>query len=179
VFAPHGNIESSSIKHGAKDGPCRIFELERTNGEDRARLARQARALRSGRRAQWARPSSAKGAYRPRVILLVSVEQMTEMLLAKDHRVIEAVPPDRCDQPLRESILGSSRSGAIPYAHRCETPNESFAIGAIAITNDIALRLTPAAGFGELTGNPFCTRTSYGQPQSTMLCRTTSLIVRR
>jgi hypothetical protein len=30
---------------------------------------------------------------------------MAEMLLAKDHDVIEAVPPDRSDQPLRESIL--------------------------------------------------------------------------
>ena len=38
------------------------------------------------------------------VIFLVRVEQMAEMLLAKDHDVIEAVPPDRSDQPLRESI---------------------------------------------------------------------------
>jgi hypothetical protein len=28
---------------------------------------------------------------------------MAEMLLAKDHDVIEAVPPDRSDPPLRES----------------------------------------------------------------------------
>jgi hypothetical protein len=56
------------------------------------------------------------------------------MLLAKDHDVIEAVPPDRSDQPLRES----SRNRAIPYAHRCEASNESLAIGAIAIANDKA-----------------------------------------
>jgi hypothetical protein len=30
---------------------------------------------------------------------------MAEMLLAKYHDVIEAVPPDRSDQPLRESVL--------------------------------------------------------------------------
>jgi hypothetical protein len=67
---------------------------------------------------------------------------MAEMLLAKDHDVIEAVPPDRSDQPLRESILpgGSIRNRAIAYAHRCEAPNESLAIGAIAITNDMARR---------------------------------------
>jgi len=57
---------------------------------------------------------------------------MAEMLLAKDHHVIEAVPPDRSDQP----------------AHRCEAPSESLAIGAIAITNDITRRLIPAAGLG-------------------------------
>jgi hypothetical protein len=73
---------------------------------------------------------------------------MAEMLLAKDQDVIEAVPPDRSDQPLRVSILPGrpSRNRAIPYAHRCEAPNEDLAIGAIAITNDIAWRLAPAAG---------------------------------
>jgi hypothetical protein len=65
---------------------------------------------------------------------LVSVEQMTKMLLSKDHHVIEAVPPDG--------------NRAIRYAHRYEAPNESLAIGAIAITNDIVRRLTPAASFG-------------------------------
>ena len=41
---------------------------------------------------------------------------MAEMLLAKDHHVIETIPPDRSDQPLRESITksvaGSVRAGA-------------------------------------------------------------------
>jgi hypothetical protein len=57
---------------------------------------------------------------------------MAEMLLTKYHDVIEAVLPDRSDQPLRESILPgrSSRNRAIPYAHRCEAPNESLTIGA-------------------------------------------------
>jgi hypothetical protein len=35
---------------------------------------------------------------------------MAEMLLAKDHDVIEAVPPDRSDQPLRESICQGDRA---------------------------------------------------------------------
>jgi hypothetical protein len=43
------------------------------------------------------------------IIFLVRVEQMAEMLLAKDHHVIEAVPADRSDQPLRESIVKSSQ----------------------------------------------------------------------
>jgi hypothetical protein len=34
---------------------------------------------------------------------------MAEMLLIKDHDVIEAVPPDRSDQPLRKSIIKSSQ----------------------------------------------------------------------
>jgi hypothetical protein len=55
---------------------------------------------------------------------------MAEMLLTKDHDVIEAIPPDRSDQPLRESIC------------------EGLAVGAIAIMNDMARRLTPAASLG-------------------------------
>jgi hypothetical protein len=43
------------------------------------------------------------------VIFLARVEQMAEMLLGKDHHVIEASPPDRSDQPLRESITKSSQ----------------------------------------------------------------------
>ena len=43
-------------KHGC---PCRIFKLERTDGEAHPRLARRARVLPSGRRAESARPSSA------------------------------------------------------------------------------------------------------------------------
>jgi hypothetical protein len=34
---------------------------------------------------------------------------MAEMLLTKRHDVIEAVPPDRSDQPLGESIIKSSQ----------------------------------------------------------------------
>jgi hypothetical protein len=50
------------------------------------------------------------------VIFLVRVEQMAEMLLAKDHDVIEAVPPDRSDQSLGESAeTGRSR---VPIAVR-------------------------------------------------------------
>jgi hypothetical protein len=58
---------------------CRIFKLERTDGEAHTR----ARVLPSGRRAECVCPSS--------------VEQMAEMLLAKDRDVIEAAPPDRSD----------------------------------------------------------------------------------
>ena len=51
--------------------PCRIFKLERTDGEGHPRLARLARVLRSGRRAESARPSSAIGACDSRCNILV------------------------------------------------------------------------------------------------------------
>jgi hypothetical protein len=44
----------------------------------------------------------------------------------------------------------STRYRAIAYTHGCEAPNEDVAINAIAITNDVAGRFTPPAGFGQL-----------------------------
>jgi len=53
---------------------------------------------------------------------------------------------------------GSSRKQAITCAHRCEAPDESLAMGGIAIANDIAWRFTPPTGFCQLIGNPIRTR---------------------
>ena len=50
--------------------PCRISKLERTDGEPHPRLARRARVLPSGRRAESARPSLAIGAYDSRCNIL-------------------------------------------------------------------------------------------------------------
>jgi len=84
---------------------------------------------------------------------------MTKMLFVEDDDVIKAISADGSDQPFGESILPgrSSQYRAVPYAHGCEAPNKSVAIRAITIPNDIAWRLTPAAGFGQLTSNPFRT----------------------
>jgi hypothetical protein len=46
----------------------------------------------------------------------------------------------------------------VTSARGSEASNESLSIGAVAIANDMAWRLTPAAGFGQLTGDPFRTR---------------------
>jgi hypothetical protein len=85
---------------------------------------------------------------------------MTKMLFVEDDDVIRAISADGSDQPFRESHR------AVPYAHGCEAPNEGVAIGAIAISNEMAWRFIPAAGFGQLTSNPFRTRMcGHSQPQ--------------
>ena len=93
---------------------------------------------------------------------------MTKMPFVEDDDVIKAISTDGSDQPFSESILPgrSSRYRAIAYAHGCEAPHEDVTIGAIAITNDVAWRFTPAAGFGQLTSNPFRARMcGHSQPQ--------------
>jgi hypothetical protein len=96
------------------------------------------------------------------------MEQMTQMLFAKDNNVIEALPPDRADDPLRISVLPwrPSRDRSITYAHCSNAPDERIAIRAIPITNEVSRRFVPATGFGQLTGDPFGTRMrGHTEPQ--------------
>ena len=77
---------------------------------------------------------------------------MAKMLFADHHDMIEAVPADRTNDPLRISILPwrPRRDRSIPYPHRGEAPDEGLAVSAISIANDIPRRFSPAAGFGQL-----------------------------
>ena len=79
------------------------------------------------------------------------------MPLAKDHNVIKAFASDRADQAFAMSILPRrARSGRlVANAHGAETSFEDVAIGAVTVANKIFRRLFPAAGFGELAGDPF------------------------
>jgi len=82
---------------------------------------------------------------------------MAKMPFAEDNHVIEAVPPDRTDQPLRVAILPRRprRTRSIPDAHCLKAPDEDFAIRTVSITDEISRCLVPATGFSQLTGNPF------------------------
>src|SRR4030081_2130534 len=91
---------------------------------------------------------------------------MAKVLLAKHNDMVEAIPPDRSDKPLRTSVL-PGRSWCdrpIPYAHRSETAQKDIAIDAIPVANNISRRLLPPVCLGQLTGNPFGAR-MRGQPQ--------------
>jgi hypothetical protein len=75
---------------------CRIFKLERIDGETHPRLARRARVLSSGRRTESARPSS-----------------------AMDHDVIEALPPDRSEQSRRNRAIFVPLAGSLRLPGGC------------------------------------------------------------
>jgi hypothetical protein len=65
THAGEGNdrVSTNGTKGRFSACPCRIFKPERTDGEAHPRSARRARVLRSERRAEWVRPSSAIDAY--------------------------------------------------------------------------------------------------------------------
>src|SRR5471030_123180 len=91
------------------------------------------------------------------VILHVGLEYVVQVSLAEDHDMIKAFPSDRADQSFSVSILPWRpwRGWPIPNAHGAKPPFEKHAIDAVAITDDIPRRGFPAAGLGELPGDPF------------------------
>jgi hypothetical protein len=88
--------------------------------------------------------------------------------LTKHHDVVKAFPSDRTDQPLCISALPQRprRARSVPYAHCGNAPDEGSAIRPVPITDQVTWRLVPAAGLGQLTGEPFGIGMScHAQPQ--------------
>ena len=79
------------------------------------------------------------------------------MPLAKYNGMVKAFSPDRANQPFRMSILPWRAwcSWPVTNAHGTKPPGENLAIDRVAITDDVLRCPFPAAGFGDLPGNPF------------------------
>ena len=79
------------------------------------------------------------------------------MPLPKYNGMVKAFSPERANQPFRMSILPwrAWRSWPVTNAHGTKPPGENLAIDRVAITDDVLRRPFPAAGFGDLPGNPF------------------------
>ena len=87
----------------------------------------------------------------------IGVEDPAQMVLAQDHDVIQALPTDRADQPLRMSVLPgrAGRHWVIPDPHRRKTSPDGLAVASIAVTNEMGRRLVPWEGLGDLLCDPF------------------------
>jgi hypothetical protein len=94
---------------------------------------------------------------------------MAEMPFAEHNAMVKTIPSDRTDAHLRVSVLPWRpwRDRPIPYAH-CAKPlnGRQRAIYAVPIANYRSWRLLPAAGSGQLAGNPMGARAcGHTQPQ--------------
>src|SRR5215467_11655993 len=91
------------------------------------------------------------------VVFLICFEQMTEVQLAKHNDMVETIPPDRSDEPLRTSVLPwRPRCGRpITDTHRSQPAENGSAVDAITVADDVARRPLPPVCFGQLAGNPF------------------------
>jgi hypothetical protein len=74
------------------------------------------------------------------------------MRLAEDNDVVQALAPDRSDQPLGKAILPRRprRGWPIPNAHRPKAADEDVTVDGVTVTNDVSRRYFPAIGLGEL-----------------------------
>jgi hypothetical protein len=75
----------------------------------------------------------------------IGPKHLTQVGLAQDHDVVQALPTDRADQPLRMSILprGSWCNRVIPDAHRHQTLGNGMTIGSTRVAYKMGRRLIP------------------------------------
>src|SRR6201981_3524822 len=99
---------------------------------------------------------------RPYLVVITHVRQqdVTEVSIAEHNNVVKAFPSDRTDQPFSISILPrrARRRRSIANAHRSKPSDEDLTIGTVAVTNEIAGSLSPAAAFRDLICDPICGR---------------------
>ncbi len=71
--------------------------------------------------------------------------------------MIDALAPDRSDQPFGKAILPRRgwRSRPVPDAHSAQSASNDAAIDPIPIADEVARRLIPRKSLGDLTRNPF------------------------
>src|SRR4051794_9607369 len=81
---------------------------------------------------------------------------MTQVSLPEHSDVVEALPSDRANQPLRVAILpgGAWRCWTIANTERTKAAKESVAIAGIPVADQVARCRLPAARFRELIGDP-------------------------
>src|ERR1700733_3259828 len=90
------------------------------------------------------------------VIFPIRFEQVAKMPLAKYNNMIQAVPPDRADQPFRISVLPwrSRCSRPVTNAHRLKAADENVTVDGVAVTDEVSWCCCPTIGLRELTCDP-------------------------
>ena len=82
------------------------------------------------------------------------------MRLAQDDEMVDALAPDRSDQPFGKAIL-PRRSWCrrlVPDAHGAQSACDNGAVDPIPIANEVLRGIIPGKCLRYLTCNPFCRR---------------------
>src|SRR3984893_8395165 len=79
------------------------------------------------------------------------------MRLAQDNHMIDALAPDRSDQPLGKAILPGRGwcNWPIPDAHGAQSAGDDCTVDAIPVANHVARSFIPRECFCDLPRNPF------------------------
>jgi hypothetical protein len=81
---------------------------------------------------------------------------MTQMSLAANDHMIDALASDRADQSFSIALLPRRSRGyrSVADAHGSNAPGKCPSIDPVAITNEVGRHLVPAAGLVDLPGDP-------------------------
>src|SRR4030088_2935634 len=90
------------------------------------------------------------------VIVRIRLQNPPQMPLPQDNHMIDALTPDRSDQPFGEAILPRRGwcSGLVPDAHGTQSARDDSAVDSIPISDHIARSHVPGKRLGYLTCNP-------------------------
>src|SRR5215472_443323 len=90
------------------------------------------------------------------VIRGISLEAATQMPLAEDDQMIEALAPSRTDEPLDVSVLPGRTRGnwMIANGHRTNAPGVRRPERSVAVAEQMARRFVPWKGFCHLACDP-------------------------
>src|SRR4030081_2176109 len=90
------------------------------------------------------------------VIVSIRLQNPAQMRLAQDNHMIDALAPDRSDQPFGKAILPRRAwcSGLVPDAHGTQSARDDNAVDSIPISDHIARSHLPGKRLGYLTCNP-------------------------
>src|ERR1700730_5851432 len=90
------------------------------------------------------------------VIASVRFQNSAQMCLAQNNDVIQALAPDRSDQPLGKAVLTRRIlcSGLVANAHGAQSACDDAAVDAVPIADEVARSLIPRKCLRHLTCNP-------------------------
>src|ERR1700681_3402179 len=91
------------------------------------------------------------------VVMGVGFQYPTQMHLAQYNHMIDALAPDRSDQPFGKAVLPRQGwcGGSVPDAHGAQSAGDDAAIDPIPIADEVARSLIPGKCLRYLTCTPF------------------------
>src|ERR1700730_14067585 len=91
------------------------------------------------------------------VVMGIRFQNPTQMRLAQDNHMVDALAPDRSDQPFGKAILpGRGWAGRlVPDAHGAQSARDNAAIDAVPVADHVARSFIPRECFCDLARNPF------------------------
>src|SRR3979409_2228253 len=91
------------------------------------------------------------------IVVRIGSEDSAQMNLAQDNDVVQALTPDRSDQPFGKAILPGRGwcGGLVPNAHGAQPACDDRTIDPIPVADHIARSFIPRECFCDLARNPF------------------------